>query len=409
MALHAFGGYGLELEYMIVDRDTLDVRPLAQRLLEQLEPVIGPDGTRISWSNELVAHVVELKNEQPCPHFDLLVAAFEAEVAHANEALLAHGARLMPTGMHPWMNPAAETEVWSHDSAGIYAAYERIFDCRTHGWANVQSMHLNLPFANDREFGRLHAAVRLVLPILPALAASSPIYEGRRAPALDQRMAFYRANADPLQTIAGEVVPEPVATREEYEARILRPMYEEIAPFDPRGILQHEWLNSRGAIARFDRSAIEIRVLDVQECPLADVAIAAAVCSVTRMVWEREARLPQARNALDTRVLASILDACIRDGDCAEISEPSYLSMLGCPGRPCTAGDLWKHLVLDCAPDTPVHSPALRDALDVIMDEGPLARRILTAMGRNVDADRLREIYAALCDCLDAGRMFSPD
>jgi hypothetical protein len=32
-------------------------------------------------------------------------------------------------------------------------------------------------------------------------------------------------------------------------------------------VLRHEWVNARGAIARFDRSAIEIRVLDVAECP----------------------------------------------------------------------------------------------------------------------------------------------
>ncbi|HAL85576.1 MAG TPA: hypothetical protein DCM31_01010, partial [Deferribacteraceae bacterium] len=37
-------------------------------------------------------------------------------------------------------------------------------------------------------------------------------------------------------------------------------MYRDIAPYDPECILQEEWLNSRGAIARFDRKAIEIRL-----------------------------------------------------------------------------------------------------------------------------------------------------
>src|SRR5205085_1727369 len=133
--------------------------------------------------------------------------------------------------------------------------------------------------------------------------------------ALDQRMFFYRTNSEPLSTIAGDVVPEPVATRQEYEERILKPMYEDIAPHDPRGVLQKEWLNSRGAIARFDRHAIEIRVLDVQECPLADVAIAAAVSSVVRGVWDGEARLPQTRNTIDTAALSSILEACVHEAD----------------------------------------------------------------------------------------------
>ena len=41
--LHVFSGCGIELEYMIVDRDTLDVRPIADELLRL------PDG---SWSTD---------------------------------------------------------------------------------------------------------------------------------------------------------------------------------------------------------------------------------------------------------------------------------------------------------------------------------------------------------------------
>jgi gamma-glutamyl:cysteine ligase YbdK (ATP-grasp superfamily) len=112
-----------------------------------------------------------------------MAAGFQAEVRAIGRQLEPLGARLMPTAMHPWMNPAAETRLWPHDQAEIYQAYDRVFGCSQHGQANLQSMHLNLPFANDAEFARLHAAVRLVLPILPALAASSPIVErpGRTA------------------------------------------------------------------------------------------------------------------------------------------------------------------------------------------------------------------------------------
>ena len=43
--------------------------------------------------------------------------------------------------------------------------------------------------------------------------------------------------------------------------------------YDTKKILDHHFLNSRGAIARFDRNAIEIRLVDIQECPKADIAI----------------------------------------------------------------------------------------------------------------------------------------
>ncbi len=130
---------------------------------------------------------------------------------------------------------------------------------------------------------------------------------------------------------------------------------------------------------------------------------------MVRSVWEREAGLPQSRNTLDTVALAAVLDACVRDADQAAVADPSYLSMLGYPGRPCTAGELWAHLVMDCPPDAPVHTPAFRDALEVVLDEGPLARRLVRAAGSNVTQPRLREVYAELCDCLRAGRMFMPD
>src|SRR5689334_6581131 len=178
--LPAFAGYGIELEYAIVERDSLDVRPLADALLATLagHPAANVERGALGWSNELVSHVIELKNNAPAPGLAGLPAAFQAEVRAVDDVLSARGARLMPTGMHPWMDPRRETVLWAHDGADIYAMFDRIFDCSRHGWANLQSMHVNLPFANDEEFARLHAAIRAVLPLVPALAASSPIADG---------------------------------------------------------------------------------------------------------------------------------------------------------------------------------------------------------------------------------------
>jgi len=132
-----------------------------------------------------------------------------------------------------------------------------------------------LPFADDDEFARLHAAVRLVLPLIPALAASSPFADGQRMPFLDYRLEAYRCNAERVPAITGAVIPDNVYGRADYQAGVLEPMYRDIAADDPERVLQHEWLNARGAIARFDRNAIEIRLCDTQECPRADLATGA--------------------------------------------------------------------------------------------------------------------------------------
>ena len=405
-ALPAFAGVGIEIEYMIVDAATLDVRPLAGEFLAALagrrtaDVAIGP----IGWSNELVKHVVELKNLAPDRDLARLDGLFAGAVRKADAALASHGARLMPGGMHPWMAPAHETALWDDGDDTVYRSYDRLFGCAQHGFANLQSMHVNLPFAGDDEFARLHAAVRCVLPLIPALAASSPIAEGRIQGSLDHRLEAYRVNQARVASITGAVVPERASSRREYEQCILAPMYRDIAELDPAGTLQHEWLNSRGAIARFDRSALEIRLADTQECPAADLAVAQAIVLVTRALYE-ERFAPSAALDLPTERLAALLRSSMRDGDRTVVDDAAYLALFGLPARPTRFGELWSHCIAATADAT--HAWC-HDAWRAILDHGPLARRILTALDGDTSRPSLHAVYRSLCECLAHDRPFVP-
>lgn len=398
MNLAAFAAVGIELEYMIVDRETLSVRPIADQLVGKSGEV---ERGLLDWSNELVLHLVEVKNHFPGP-LGPLPAAFQAETQAINRALEPLGARLMPSGAHPWMEPKSETRLWPHDHADLYQAYHRIFDCYRHGWANLQSMHLNLPFADDAQFARLHAAARLILPILPALAASSPIVEGRPSGFLDTRMEAYRTHPIKVPSLIGRVVPDTLSSRAEFATQVLEPMYRDIAPLDKEGSLRHEWLNCRGAIPRFDRHAVEIRVIDVQEHPAADIAIAAATTAVVKALYDGKWSSLEDQQAIRTDDLADILLACIRNGDLAVIEHKEYLHLLGFPGPRCEAGELWRYLL------GAMEDSSWRPALETILDHGPLARRILEATGLEPDRARLTEVYRELCGCLENGRPFLP-
>ncbi|MHB9117523.1 MAG: carboxylate-amine ligase [Burkholderiales bacterium] len=404
-ALHAFTGYGIEFEYMIVDRRTLSVRPIADELLRLAAgtPAAEAQRGKFCWSNELVLHLIELKNAHPSPTLDPLPANFQAEISAINRLLEAWGACLMPTGMHPWMDPLAETRLWPHDNAIIYQTYDRIFDCKAHGWANLQSMQLNLPFADDTEFARLHAAIRLALPIIPALAASSPYADSRFTGFLDFRMEVYRTNQMKIPSTIGGVIPDTATRRAAYQEEIMAPIYRDIKPFDPEGVLRHEWLNVRGAIPRFDRHAIEIRVIDMQECPQADLAISAVITALVRSIYDAEWAPLSGQQAIATETLVEILHACTRDADQALIADAGYLRLMGFPGSQCTAGDLWRHLIEAMPPQS---CEAWREPLRVLLEHGPLARRILRAVGPDGSKQRLHGVYRALCGCLEAGRMF---
>jgi carboxylate-amine ligase len=406
--LPAFSGYGIELEFMIVHQETLSVLPIADKLLYRLS------GKRVSevrkgllgWSNELVLHLIELKNVEPHRDIESLARPFQDEIQQIDHLLRSMDAMLMPTAMHPFMDPRIETQLWPHDNVEIYRAYDRIFNCRRHGWANLQSMHLNLPFANDDEFARLHAAIRLLLPILPALAASSPIMEGSNTGFLDFRMEAYCTHQMEVPSTIGRVIPPTVTSRTAYEAEILAPMYRDIAAFGEEGVLQHEWLNARGEVPRFDRNAIEIRMIDTQECVKANLAIAAAVVHVVRLLYKEESSSLTAQQAISTDDLVKIMHDCIRYAEQAGIEDPEYLSVMGFPVQRCKARELWTHLVEPLL-DHVEQSGIGRSCLQMILEQGTLARRILRAVGGNFSPTQLQTIYRELCDCLYEGRMFS--
>lgn len=408
MTLGLFAGFGIELEYAVVDRSSFAVRPIVDELLKHFAGSYAGDfdDGPISWSNELALHVLELKTNGPAPSLGGLATAFQTSLLRVEKALEGMGSCLLPGGMHPTMDPAREFRRWPHDYGEIYGAYDRIFDCRGHGWSNLQSCHLNLPFANDEEFGRLHLAARALLPLLPALAASSPFCEGRFTGWLDWRLQVYRHNQARVPRIAGMVVPEPVTTRERYFKEILEPIWADIAPLDPDGLLREEWLNSRGVVAKFFRDALEIRVLDVQECPAADLAICALVVAVLRALCDERWCDQRALAALSTEELAGVLWAVAKDGDQAVVGCAGLLRALGLREVGCTAGDVWRKLAEVVLPDVAGLDPVLAVPLRTILVNGPLARRMLAAVGPSPDRATLVRLEQQLADCLRAGVTF---
>lgn len=405
-----FRSFGLELEYMLVKQRSLDVAPIADRVL-----AMGAAGRMtnevdrgiMAWSNELALHVIEIKNSEPVAELPGLVEAFQAQVEEISDLAGQLDAILLPTAMHPWMTPHSDTKLWPHGNHEIYDAYHRIFNCQGHGWSNLQSAHLNLGFTNDEEFGRLHGAIRLLLPIMPAITASSPLAEGRLAGMVDSRLHHYRLNQRAIPILTGRVVPEQVYSHDDYEKQIYQRIATAIAPHDPEGILEPVWLNSRGAIARFDRNAIEIRILDIQECPLADVAIAVLISAALQGLVEEQWCGWKTQRAMKVEPLAELFESVIRDGEETVISDPDYLTLFGLSGKgSIRAGDLWRELAERCRPLLTAAGPAIGDAVTTVLEQGPLARRILRALGQNSDRELMRQVYGSLADCLHTGRLF---
>ena len=402
--LHLFQGYGVELEYMIVDQATFAIRSMADTVLAAAagQPFIREvDCGALAWSNELVLHVIELKTNGPVAGLDGLETFFQQDVARINAMLAADGACLMPTAMHPFVNPDAEAQLWQHEGAEIYSALDRVFGCHGHGWKNLQSVHLNLPFDGDDEFVRLHEAIRRVLPLIPAIAASSPFQDGRATGILDNRLIAYQDHCRRFPQAMGPVVPEPVDSIQAYHDTVLAPIYAALRPHDLDGVLAYEWINARGAIARFERNTIEIRLTDVQECPLADIAIVKTLSEILRRLTEQPVRVGAA--PLASERLREILMRTVAQGQQAMIDDTDYLRSLGIGASSMTAGQVWQTL----AESVTSLTAAQRGAIDLIIEHGTLAARMKKRVP-TVTPDSLRQLCRALADCLAQGTLLLP-
>ena len=380
--------------------------PIVDQLLTKKNGSLTSDieNGEIAWSNELVAHVVELKTNGPTQDLNSLSDLFHKNIIEINTLLKPLNTKLLPSAAHPLLNPLRDTELWKHSYSEVYELYNRIFNCKGHGWSNVQSTHINLPFYDDKEFEKLHAAIRVLLPLIPGLCASSPILEGKKTGFKDTRLEYYKTNQKEIPVLTGLVIPERVFTKVDYYATIFEPIKSAIRPHDTKKILDHHFLNSRGAIARFDRNAIEIRLVDIQECPKADMAICVLIIEVIKLLVNRELGSLQQQKKWLKQELFDILNPIIKDAETYIINNTDYLSLFKL-NAPISVQKLWKHLY-GLAKDQ-IHETH-HDALETILNEGSLATRILKAVSEDYSETNIKNVYTVLSECLQENKLFIP-
>ena len=394
-------GFGVEIEYMIVDSGTLAVRPVADQLIHKSgkhrknEVSMG----NFKWSNELVSHVIEIKTAGPVASLANLAQGFQQQVQLIEVLLEPMGCRLLPSGMHPWMDPNTETVLWPHDDKEIYETFDRVFGCKGHGWSNLQSTHINLSFHGDEEFRKLHSAIRLVLPLIPALAASSPFMDGGSTDSFDNRLLAYKNNCARFPSISGGLIPDVLTSQAEYETNVYARILDDLLSVQADEILEPVWVNARGAIARFDRGSIEIRLMDTQECPIVDLEIVSfVVYLLNTLVKQQQATLSQ-QEAIATEWLIDLLGRTITEAGEASHLDDVYLKCFGIPpGKARTVNDLLLRICEEGELDFPI--------IRSILKKGSLSQRLLRTTGAKPDRNALRAAYLDLADCLRNGKLF---
>lgn len=401
---HLFEVCGIELEYMLVRNDDFKVAPQVDELLTLKAGELKSDieNGAIAWSNELVAHVIELKTNGPAKNTSDLSEKFHENALEIDALLQTLNLHLLGSASHPLMNPSTDTQLWKHSYSEVYALYNTIFNCKGHGWSNVQSTHINLPFYDDTEFEKLHAAIRIILPLLPGICASSPILEGKITGFKDTRLEFYKINQKEIPELTGLVIPERTFSKLDYYATIFEPIKRAIQPYDTNKILDHHFLNSRGAIARFDRNAIEIRLMDIQECPRADIAICALIIEVLKVIIHKEFCTLKEQKLWVKEELFLILNDAIKYGEDSRIENLDYLKLFGLK-QISSVNDVWKQLYSTVK--SKLHK-SHHQTIELILEEGTLATRLLRAVGNNPSEKQIISVYRSMQSCLQTNQLF---
>ena len=309
---------GPEHEFALVN-DELEALPVVDKVIKCFHGrvVNSVELPKFTFGKELQLHVMEFKANSPFESPVEFEETMQEAVLMMQDFLERRfRARLLGTGMHPLLK-LDETGIWPHRHRQIYDAYSRVFDLRRHGWLNIQSFHLNLPYSDESSAMVLNNTLANLCPYLSAISASSPVYEGRLHEAVDNRLRLYWENQKEIPSVTGDIIPEYVSSFSQYSKDVIGRYSNDLAKAGAdKLILNKEWVNSRGVIFRFDRKAIEIRVMDEQECIKSDVALSCFIRATLRGLMNREPEF------LPHHVLVQDLKGVIANGLDAKVHHP---------------------------------------------------------------------------------------
>ena len=387
---------GPEHELSLVD-DELKALPIADKIIKDYcgKMMNFVELPYFTFGKEMQLHVMEIKANVPFRSpVDDEVTMQKAVVTLSGLVEKFH-AHLLGTGMHPLLK-LGDTGVWPHRHKKIYDEYGKVFNLKQHGWLNIQSFHLNLPYQKEADGVLLHNLLTNLCPYLPAISASSPIFEGAFGANVDNRLAFYKVNQAEVPSVSGDVVPEYVSSFKTYHDGVIGKYSRDLKDAGAgESILFKEWVNSRGVIFRFDRSALEVRVMDEQECIKSDVALSCFVRAALRGLLYSEPTL------LPHEVLVNDFNSVLSKGLDAPVQNPYGP----------TARSVCKHLFDVAWSNASDEEKKFLPLVKKRIEEGNLSDVIRRAVERRAQCTDFREaivdVYSMLIRCLVNNEFYS--
>lgn len=368
----------------VVQTGSLKAHAADAALLAELNGSVAPGGPMaFSWRSGPAGHLVVLCPANPTDDTAQAHIAMQAAVSSASNTLAQRNLLLLPAGAHPFLTGSSTTPA-------PFTGAEHS------GWINNQCLIVKLPFTDD-ELAKVLAAVRVLLPILPALSAASPFIDGRAGTSLDMRLVRQNERFQAWPALSGPFIPEAVFTRDDYYRTVFTPIVKALADAGLHDKVDMMAMDSRTATASFDPDHIELKILDGQESIGADLALVELLVAVLRKLCNGRWISTYVQRAWDTADLTEILQKVLATGTQAVIENQQYLRTFGSDATAMNVAQLWEHIIAQLGKQLTVRS---RDHAMFILREGNLAQRIIRATGATPDAHKLAQVYGRLCSAL---------
>jgi carboxylate-amine ligase len=246
---------GLEMEFQLVDPDSRD-------LVDGILPLLGECADVPSIKPEVHRSTVEVASP-PAASLDELEAAMRPRIARLILGCDRLGMAVCAAGTHPFAQRPAVPSPGSRYRG----------QCRAAGWLGRRQItfaaHVHLGLPSGDEAVRLMGELKPYLPLLIALSASSPFWQGD-----DTRFAAFRQRVLACSRSYGPPADFPDwGTFEGFVATLRRAGM-------LRGIRDLHWdLRPRG-----DFGTLEVRVMDAQPTLAESLAFAALLRALTRFL-----------------------------------------------------------------------------------------------------------------------------
>jgi hypothetical protein len=192
-----------------------------------------------------------------------------------------------------------------------------------------------------------------------------------------------------VPSVTGDVVPEYASSFEQYRKEVIGQYSRELAGAGAgKTLLFKEWVNSRGVIFRFDRAALEVRVMDEQECVKSDVALSCFIRAALRGL------LADPVEMLPHDLLVSDFNAMMTNGLNAKTHHPE--------GK--TARQVCQHFYDLALENAEAAEKKYMWIVKKRIDEGNLSElirgKILAKSQRTDFMEAVLTVYSALTECL---------